>query len=158
MRIASLACITTLLALPPWSISADIPKPDGQQEPQLKMPRPPRNPLLFRRIAGDQKQSLEVRYLGPRTISFKLDKSGRCSGHERGTAKIKPYWWLGVETDENEAGEAVPVQEYVCGKNGKCTIYVRIDEDQWEQATVKESPGCSKSCPASTAPMYLKKR
>lgn len=158
MRIASLACLTILLVLPPWSISADLPKPDGRQEPQLKMPPPPRNPLRFTRAAGDQKQSLKVRYRSPGSISFKLDKSGICNRHETGTAKIKQHWWLGVETDENEAGEAVAVQEYVYNKNGKCTIYVRIDEDQWEQATVRESPGCSKSCPASTESMHLKKR
>lgn len=158
MSIAFLACMTTLLGLPTWGISSDLPKLFIQQEPQLKMPRPPRNPLLFTRVAGDQKQSLKVRYLGPGTIRFRLDKSGTCSRHETGTAKIKQHWWLGVEMDENEAGEAVAVQEYVYGKNGKCTIYVRIDEDRWEQATVKESAGCSKSCPVSAEPMYLKKR
>lgn len=158
MRIVSLMCVTTLLVLPPWCISADMPNPEGQQKPQLKMPRPPRNPLIFTGGVGGQKQSLEVRYLNPGTISFKLDKSGRCSGREKGTAKIKQYWWLGFETDENKAGEAVAVQEYVYGRNGKCAIYVRIDEDQWQQATVKESPGCSKSCQASAEPMYLEKQ
>lgn len=153
MRIVSLASLTTLLVLPPLCISADIPKTDFQQEPQLKMPHPPRNPLRFTRVMGDQKQSLEVRYLDDRTISFKLDKSGRCSGRVKGTAKLKQYWWLGFETDENEAGEAVAVQEYVYVRDGKCTIYVRIDEDHWEMATVKESPGCSKNCPASPEPM-----
>jgi len=158
MRIVTLAWILAVLLSPLWSMSADIPRSDEQQEPQLGMPRPPRTPLLFTRVEGNQKQSLEVRYLDPRTISVKFDKSGTCSRHEKMTAKIKPYWWLGAETDENESGEAVAVQEYVYGKGRKCSIYLRIDEGQWEQATVRESPGCSNSCPASAEPMYLKKR
>lgn len=159
MNIRTLAWVTAALLAPVPSIGADQSMQfDEQQEPKLSMPRPPQAPLLFTRAKGSEKQSLEVRYVNPRTISFRFDKSGACSRHEQGMATIKPYWWLGAETDENEAGEAMAVQEYVHNKSSQCTIYVRIDEGDWEQATIKEAAECSENCPASAEPMHLQDR
>ncbi|ACH37801.1 MAG: hypothetical protein ACD_55C00083G0003 [uncultured bacterium] len=144
--------ILALLASTP-PLGAEPVQLDEDSEPRLDMPCPPHTPLRFVQTKGRVNQSLEVRYVDARTIAFKLDKSGRCSRHEQGTATIKENWWLGAETDENETGDMIPVREYVFEKSKQCTIYVRIDETEWKQATVKESSQCSKSCPASEEAM-----
>jgi hypothetical protein len=92
--------------------------------------------------------------LRPGLIGFKFDKTGACELHEKGTASIQPCWWLGIETDENEAGEAVAVQQYVFRKNSRCTMYLRIDEDGWSQATVAVPPECRPGCRISGEPMH----
>lgn len=117
------------------------------------VPCPPQTPLLFARTDGSGKQSLEVRYKTARSISFRLDKSGTCSRHEQGTAVVQPYSSLGAETDENDVGEMVAVREYVFRKSDQCSIYVRIDESEWKQASVKESSQCSNRCPVSEEAM-----
>jgi hypothetical protein len=127
-----------------------------QQEPERCVPRPPRTPLRFKAADRSGTQSVEIRFPDSRTISFRFDKSGTCNRHEEGTAKIRAYWWLGAESDENEAGEEVGVTEYVYDKDNKCSIYLRIDEGQWQQATVSEAGECGKNCPISTQPMHLK--
>jgi len=159
MKIGLIAWVAAALLAPIPGIGADQPMQfDEQQEPQLSMPRPPWASLLFTQVKGSEQQSLEVRYVNPRTISFRFDKSGACSRHEQGMATAKPYWWLGAETNENEAGEVVTVQEYVYNKSSNCTIYFRIDEGDWEQATISEAAECGKNCPASAEPMHLEKR
>lgn len=156
MKIGIIAWIMAALLTPTLNVGAEPAQLNNPEEPQLDMPRPPHTPLLFTRTNGRGKQTLEVRYVDPRTIIFRLEKSGACSRQERGTATIKPYWWWGAETDENAAGEMISVQEYVFEKSKQCTIYVRINESEWKQATVKESSQCSKSCPASEEAMRLK--
>lgn len=157
MKIGALAWITAALLAPIPGMGAGPVHPDELAEPRLDAPRPPHGPLLFTRTSGRGKQSLELRYMDSRTISFRLEKSGTCNRHEQATATVKPYWWLAAETDENEAGEMIAVQEYVFRKANQCTIYVRIDESEWKQATVKESPQCTKECPLSEEAMGLKK-
>lgn len=141
MKFGALAWLTAALLTPALSIGAE--------------PCPPHTPLRFTQAKGKVKQSLEVRYVDARTISFMLDKSGTCSRHEQGTATLKPSTSLGAETDENEAGEMVAVREYVFAKSDHCTMYVRIDEGQWKQATVKESSQCSNRCRISEKAMPL---
>lgn len=139
---------TTLMAPAPLAASGGS-QLCGEKEPHIAMPRPPHSVMHFTRNHGADHQSLEVRYLRPGRMSFKFDKTGACEVHEKGTASIQPCWWLGVETNENEAGEAVAVQQYVFTKNSRCTMYLRIDEDGWSQATMVVPPECSQGCPIS---------
>ncbi len=121
----------------------------GERAPRLSMPHAPRRPVVFARTVGRDRESLQVRYISPGTMKFNFDKKGRCSRHETGIAKIKPCWWLGAETDENEAGEAIAVTEYVFDKNRACSMTFRIDEGGWTRSTVTESAACSAGCPSS---------
>jgi hypothetical protein len=146
--------LATTLMVPAPLTAAGGSQRCGEKEPHLSMPRPPHSVMYFTRSRRADHQSLEVRYLRPGIVSFKFDKTGACELHEKGTASIQPCWWLGVETDENEAGEAVAVQQYVFTKNNRCTMYLRIDEDGWSQATMIASRECSKGCPTSDEPMH----
>jgi hypothetical protein len=148
--------VTAPLLLTGTSAGESLSQSPEEQPPQLVMPQPPRTPLLFRSTSGRNKQSVEVRYVRPGIIKFRINKTGACERDEQGTASVKPYWWLGVETDENESGEAIPVQEYSFKKSSRCIIYIRIDEGEWKQATITEAPECSKGCSVSEQPMHLK--
>lgn len=110
------------------------------------MPYPPQSPLRFMLVKGNDRQWLEVSYVDPHTISFKISKSGTCSRNEQGNARIVNYWWLGAETDENEAGDSIAVHEYVYNKSSKCSISFRIDEGDWTLATIREASECSPQC------------
>ena len=68
---------------------------DELHEPERGMPHTPRTPVVFHVANKREQQSLEVKYLDSKTVSFRLDKSGTCNLHEKGIARIKPYWWLG---------------------------------------------------------------
>ncbi|QXE89227.1 hypothetical protein KP001_12225 [Geomonas subterranea] len=147
--------IVVLLSAPPVAATEQQPHDEQREEPRRAMPHPPQSPLRFTQARGNERQSLEVTYIDPKTIVFRLAKSGTCSRHEQGRAKIISNWWLGAETDENEAGEAIAVQEYTFSKNSKCNINFRIDEGKWGQATVREAAACNAKCPASAEPMHL---
>jgi hypothetical protein len=145
--------IATTLMAPAPRTAAGGSQLCGEREPHLAMPRPPHSVMYFTRNHRADRQALEVRYLRPGIVSFKFDKAGACEVHEKGTASIQPCWWMGVETNENEAGEAVAVQQYVFTKNSRCTMYLRIDEDGWSQATMVVPPECSQGCRISGEPM-----
>ncbi|MBU5615410.1 hypothetical protein [Geomonas azotofigens] len=158
MKMMHLAGIVVML-LAAQVAAAEQPSRDEQrQEPRRATPHPPQSPLRFTLVKGKERQSLEVTYLDPKTIVFKIAKSGACSRHEQGKARIAGYWWLGAETDENEAGEAIAVQEYTYSKNNQCTIDLRIDEGEWLQATIRESTECSPDCHLSAESMRLRKQ
>ena len=126
--------------------------------PPVTMPRLPYSPLVFSRVDGGNNQTLSLQYSRAGAVNFEFRKTGSCDRQDRGTATIKPCWWLGAESDENEAGETIFVQEYRFKKDEYCTMYLRIGEGDWKQATISESEACSKSCPASGEIMHLRKR
>lgn len=155
-RMFSCLIICALLA-PGVSCGEDGSLMCGEPEPSLTMPRAPYRPLVFTRVDGRKREALSIRYSQPGAVSFEFRMTGRCNREEQGVATLKPCWWLGAETDENEAGEAVFVQEYVFRKNKDCSMFLRIEEGEWKQATISESKGCSKGCPASGDLMRLRK-
>lgn len=151
MKICVFTGVVAALLAPIPSIGADhSPQLDG---PPTRIPGLPQTRLIFTRANGDGTQSLKLRYVDARTIRFRFDKSGICSRLEEGTATATPYGWLGAETDENDAGEAVAVSEYVYNKNSNCMIYFRIDEAGWSRASISEAAECNSKCPASEEPM-----
>ncbi|MBJ6751002.1 hypothetical protein [Geomonas anaerohicana] len=158
MKMMRLALVIVVLLAAPVTAAEQPSRDEQRQEPRRATPHPPRSPLRFTLVKGKERQSLEVTYLDPKTIAFKIAKSGTCNRHEHGKASIAGYWWLGAETDENEAGEAIAVQEYVYSKNNKCTINLRIDEEDWTQATIRESTDCSLDCHLSAESMHLRKQ
>ncbi|QXE87416.1 hypothetical protein KP003_03135 [Geomonas nitrogeniifigens] len=159
MKMVPLGWLTIVLLAATPVIAAEQPPRDEQRlEPRRAMPHPPKSPLRFVQVKGNERQSLEVTYIDPRTIAFRITKSGACNRHEQGRATVAKNWWLGAETDENEAGEAIAVQEYVYRKSGTCSINLRIDEGDYTQATIREASECSPECGVSEEAMYLQKR
>ncbi|GFO63187.1 hypothetical protein [Geomonas paludis] len=159
MKIMPLTWVIVVLMTAAKVAAAELPSRDEQrQEPRRATPHPPQSPLRFTLVKGNERQSLEVTYIDSKTIDFKIAKSGTCRRDEHGKARIAGYWWLGAETDDNQAGVAVAVQEYVNSKNSKCTISLRIDEGDWTQATIQESAECRPDCKLSAESMHLRKR
>ncbi|UPU35263.1 hypothetical protein M1B72_17720 [Geomonas paludis] len=150
--------IVVLMAAAPVTAAEQPSRDEQRQEPLRATPHPSQSPLRFTLVKGKERQSLEVTYVDSKIVFFKIAKSGTCSRNEHGKARITGYWWLGAETDENEAGEAIAVQEYVYRKNSKCTINVRIDEGGWTQATIQESAECNPACHLSAESMDLRKQ
>ncbi|MBJ6802719.1 hypothetical protein [Geomonas propionica] len=153
MKLILVVAVVVLFLSPTQALAAEEPC----HAPQRAMPRPPWSPLRFALTNGNDRQSLEVEYIDGKTISFRIKKSGTCTRHERGRATIAEKWCMGAETDENEAGEAVAVEEYVYKKGTQFTIYIRIDESAWMQATIREAAECSNNCLTSSDLMQLKK-
>lgn len=147
--------LVMLLPVAPVVAAEQTSQDEQQQEPQRAMPHPPQSPLRFMLVKGNDRQWLEVSYVDPKTMAFMIVKSGTCSRHEQGKAKITNYWWLGAETNENEAGEAFAVQEYIYSKSSKCTISLRIEEENWTQATLHEAADCSPNCHLFAESMHL---
>lgn len=158
MKMIKVALITMVLLATSPVMAAEITAHDEQrQAPERAMPHPPRSTLRFALVKGKKRQSLEVIYVDSRTIAFKLKMSGACNRKEHGRATITKNWRLGAETDENEAGEAIAVQEYIYSKSGKCTISFRIDEGDWAQATMQETAECSPDCHLLAESMPMRK-
>ncbi|WP_224984858.1 hypothetical protein [Geomonas agri] len=157
MKLSPIAVLVSLFLSATFVLAVEEPAQYEQRhELHRVMSHPPHSPLRFTLANGKERQSLEVKYVDAMTISFRIEKSGTCSRNERGKATIAEKWWLGAETDENEAGEAVNVQEYVYEKDKQCTIYIRIDEATWSQATIQEAADCCRICMTSTDTMHLK--
>lgn len=129
----------------------------GEPAPPVEKQKPPRTPLEYVLKDALGRQKLSLIYSRAGSVDFDLRRTGLCERNERGTAVLKPCWWLGVETEEDDAGEAYAVQDYVYERPDGCTMYLRIAEDSWQSASLRESSACSKSCPASTALMHRKR-
>lgn len=157
MKVMFLAWLLVVLLPVPLVAAEQTSHDDQLHEPERAMPHPPQSPLRFMLVKGNDRQWLEVSYVDPHTIAFKISKSGTCSRHERGNARILSYWWLGAETDENEAGDSIAVHEYVYTKSSKCSISFRIDEGDWTQASLHEAAECSPKCHLSLESMHPKK-
>ncbi|MBU5639036.1 hypothetical protein KOM00_20145 [Geomonas sp. Red69] len=157
MKMVPLGWLTiVLLAATPVAAAEQLSHDEQREEPRRAMPHPPQSPLRFMLVKGNERQSLEVTYIDPRTIAFRITKSGTCNRHEQGRATVAKNWWLGAETDENEAGEAIAVQEYVYSKSSTCSINLRIDEGDWTQATIREAARCNPNCHLSEESMHPK--
>lgn len=129
----------------------------GEPAPGLKKVNAPKTPMVFASKKGEDRQTLSLFYRRAGSVDFDYHRTGRCERHERGTAVLKPCWWLGSETNDTEQGEAYRVQEYVYDNSRGCTMYLRIAEDDWKAATVSDS-GCSMACPAPPTEMHLQKK
>ena len=129
----------------------------GEPEPPLVKPKAPYSTLQYRLRDRRGRQTLSVRYgLAAGTVDFELKRTGQCESRVKGTAVIKPCWWLGAETDEDESGNAYFVQEYVSETKHGCTIHLRIGEGDWRFAWVHDE--CNTPCAASAERMYLEKQ
>jgi len=149
MRTLQIALMVTVLLIPVPLTASDALQLCGEEEPTLAVPHPPRSLMKFTRSDRSYLESLKISYLEPGRISFTFDRTGTCELHEKGTALIKPCWWLGLETDENEAGETIAVQEYIFHKSSRCKMYLRIDEEEWSQATIVLATECSECISSS---------
>lgn len=110
------------------------------------------------RASGRERQTLTLRYRRAGSVDFEFHRTGLCERRDKGTAVLKPCWWLGAESDEDEkSGDAYFVQEYVFEKSPGCSMHFRIGEGDWKLATVDESGECSKRCVASPKQMHIQK-
>jgi|YNPMSStandDraft_1061717.scaffolds.fasta_scaffold91487_2 hypothetical protein len=90
---------------------------------------------------------LRVKYIDENKIKFKLiieNKNLKCKKEIVGTASLRDSE-TGIELDEDEEGNAYPVNEFEYKDKG-CFTYIRISFDKKDKASIVFSKECGEVC------------